>query len=56
MLGAHDSCLINPASPDRTLFRKSWTALLEETERCDLLGIPLLVAHPGSRGTEVRRA
>jgi len=45
---AHDSYLINLASPDKALFRKSWTALLEETRRCDLLGIPLLVAHPGS--------
>ncbi len=45
---AHDSYLINLASPDRALFRKSWTALLEETKRCDLLEIPLLVAHPGS--------
>jgi deoxyribonuclease-4 len=45
---AHDSYLINLASPDKTLFRKSWKALLEETKRCDLLGIPLLVAHPGS--------
>ena len=44
----HDSYLINLASPDRALFRKSWIALLEETRRCDLLGIPLLVAHPGS--------
>jgi deoxyribonuclease-4 len=45
---AHDSYLINLASPDKALFRKSWVALLEETRRCDLLGIPLLVAHPGS--------
>jgi deoxyribonuclease-4 len=45
---AHDSYLINLASPDKALFRKSWVALLEETRRCDLLGIPFLVAHPGS--------
>ncbi len=45
---AHDGYLINLASPDKALFRKSWVALLEETRRCDLLGIPLLVAHPGS--------
>jgi deoxyribonuclease-4 len=45
---AHDSYLINLASPDRALFRKSCNALLEEMKRCDLLGIPTLVAHPGS--------
>jgi deoxyribonuclease-4 len=45
---AHDSYLINLASPDKDLFRKSCNALLEEMKRCDLLGIPILVAHPGS--------
>lgn len=45
---AHDSYLINLASPDKGLFRKSCSALLEEMKRCDLLGIPILVAHPGS--------
>lgn len=45
---AHDSYLINLASPEKNLFRKSCNALLEEMKRCDLLGIPILVAHPGS--------
>ncbi len=45
---AHAIYLINLASPDKALFRKSWRALLDEMNRCDLLGIPLLVAHPGS--------
>ena len=45
---AHDIYLINLASPDKALFKKSWFALLDEMNRCDLLGIPLLVAHPGS--------
>lgn len=45
---AHDNDLINLASPDQALFRRSWNALLAEMERCDLLGIPMLVAHPGS--------
>jgi deoxyribonuclease-4 len=45
---AHDNYLINLASPDRTLFRKSCSAFVEEMERCDLLGIPILVAHPGA--------
>jgi deoxyribonuclease-4 len=48
VVSAHDIYLINLASPDRALFRQSWLALLDETKRCDLLGIPFLVAHPGS--------
>jgi len=45
---AHDNYLINLASPDRVLFRKSLNAFIEEMKRCDLLGIPTLVAHPGA--------
>lgn len=48
VVSAHDSYLINLASPDNSLFRKSCNTLLEEMKRCDLLGIPFLVAHPGS--------
>jgi deoxyribonuclease-4 len=46
-LVAHDSYLINVASPDDALWEKSRLALLEELERCDLLGVPYLVSHPG---------
>ncbi len=45
---AHDSYLINLASPDRAAFKKSCDAFSEEMRRCDLLGIPNLVTHPGS--------
>jgi deoxyribonuclease-4 len=45
---AHDNYLINLASPERALFRKSCNAFVEEMKRCDLLGIPILVAHPGA--------
>jgi deoxyribonuclease-4 len=45
---AHDSYLINLASPDDTLFKKSHDAFFEEMKRCDFLGIPNLVMHPGS--------
>ncbi|MBM3286250.1 MAG: deoxyribonuclease IV [Candidatus Eisenbacteria bacterium] len=45
---AHDSYLINLASPDPELLRKSRAAFLEEVRRCDLLGIPFLVFHPGA--------
>jgi deoxyribonuclease-4 len=45
---AHAAYLLNLASPDDQLWRKSIDALLVEMERCDLLTIPYLVVHPGS--------
>ena len=45
---AHDSYLINLASPDETLYQRSMGAFGDELDRCDLLGIPYLVTHPGS--------
>jgi deoxyribonuclease-4 len=49
---AHASYLVNPASPDRALRRRSERALVEEITRCERLGVPWLVLHPGShRGT-----
>ena len=45
---AHDSYLINVASPDEALWERSKAALLHELERCDLLDIPYLVSHPGA--------
>jgi deoxyribonuclease-4 len=45
---AHDSYLINLASPDEALFEKSKEAFKIELERCDMLKIPHLVMHPGS--------
>jgi deoxyribonuclease IV len=45
---AHDSYLINLASPDNRLYKKSLNAFIEEMERADFLGIPYLVLHPGS--------
>jgi len=45
---AHGSYLINVASPDPALFRRSCLALGEELDRCETLGIPFLVIHPGS--------
>ncbi len=51
---AHDSYLINLASPDDLAWEKSIGALQLELERCDQLGIPLLVSHPGAHmGTGV---
>lgn len=51
---AHDSYLINLASPDDAAWEKSIGALQYELERCDQLGIPFLVSHPGAHmGTGV---
>ena len=51
---AHDSYLINPASADGTLRRKSIAGLVIEIERADQLGIPWVVAHPGAAGDQPR--
>jgi deoxyribonuclease-4 len=45
---AHDSYLINLCSPDDALWEKSLEAFRVELERCEALGIPYLVTHPGS--------
>jgi deoxyribonuclease-4 len=45
---AHDSYLINLASPDEELLDKSREAFLVEMQRCERLAIPFLVMHPGA--------
>lgn len=45
---AHDSYLINLASPKDDLWEKSIDAFRIELERCERLGIPFLVTHPGA--------
>ena len=45
---SHDSYLINVASPDDAMWEKSRQALMEELRRCDILGVPFLVSHPGA--------
>ena len=45
---SHSSYLINIASPNPALNKKSMLALKEEVERCNLLKIPNLVFHPGA--------
>jgi deoxyribonuclease-4 len=45
---AHASYLINLASPDEALWEKSVVAFRVELDRCDALGIPWLVVHPGA--------
>jgi deoxyribonuclease-4 len=46
-LVAHDSYLINLCSPDDRLWQRSIEACAHELERCERLGIPWLVTHPG---------
>ncbi len=48
---AHDSYLINLASPDKMLWKKSVDSFVEEMFRAELLGIPYLVTHPGAYTT-----
>src|SRR3954468_4936612 len=45
---AHDSYLINLASPDPVLWKKSVDSFVMEMLRADRLGIPYLVTHPGA--------
>lgn len=45
---AHDSYLINLASPEKELWKKSVDAFVVELKRAEKLGIPHVVAHPGA--------
>jgi deoxyribonuclease-4 len=45
---AHDSYLINLASSDDSLYRKSIAAFVAELERAESLGLSYLVMHPGA--------
>jgi deoxyribonuclease IV len=45
---AHDSYLINLASPDPTLRRRSIESFVAELARCEALGLQCLVSHPGN--------
>ena len=45
---SHDSYLINLATPDPVLSKRSVASFTAELERCELLGIPYVVSHPGN--------
>jgi len=45
---AHDSYLLNIGSPDAALRARSIAAFIDELERCEMLGVTNLVAHPGA--------
>ena len=48
VLLAHDSYLINMASPDEILYRRSVEAFVAEMQRAERLGLTYLVTHPGA--------
>jgi deoxyribonuclease-4 len=45
---AHDSYLINLATPDKLLYRRSIEAFVDELDRAERLGLSYLVTHPGA--------
>ncbi len=45
---AHDSYLINLASPDQSLRARSIASFTSELRRCEALGLHYLVSHPGN--------
>lgn len=45
---SHDSYLINLASPDPALSARSVKSFIAELERCEALGVPCVVSHPGN--------
>jgi deoxyribonuclease-4 len=45
---SHNSYLVNLASPDADNLAKSIACQRAELERCELLGVPVSVAHPGA--------
>jgi deoxyribonuclease-4 len=48
VISAHDSYLINLASPDPVLRRRSMESFILELRRCEALGLQYLVSHPGN--------
>jgi deoxyribonuclease-4 len=51
-VAAHASYLINAGASDPEIRRKSWGSLAEELARCETLGVPQLIFHPGSNPDE----
>ncbi len=45
---AHDSYLLNLGSPDEALRKRSLAAFVDELDRCEILGVSHLIAHPGA--------
>jgi deoxyribonuclease-4 len=47
-VAAHDSYLINLATPDPALLQRSLSSFIAEVRRCEALGIEYIVSHPGN--------
>jgi deoxyribonuclease-4 len=45
---AHDSYLLNLGAPDEVLRKRSVNGFIDEMHRCEALGVPFLVTHPGA--------
>lgn len=45
---SHDAYLINLASPNKDVYKKSLIAFSDEMQRAEALGLPYLVFHPGA--------
>ncbi len=50
LVASHGSYLVNFATAKKELLQKSTRAFILELQRCQLLGIPYVVLHPGSHG------
>jgi len=51
-VAAHSTYLLNLCADDAAIRTKSWDALADELQRCELLGVRWLVFHPGSHADE----
>lgn len=49
----HAGYLINMANPDEEKWQKSYDALVDELQRCEMLGLKYLNIHPGSHLGEI---
>jgi deoxyribonuclease-4 len=47
-VASHDAYLINLASPNKDVYKKSLIAFYDEMQRAEELGLPYLVFHPGA--------
>ncbi|SDP37948.1 deoxyribonuclease IV [Desulforhopalus singaporensis] len=55
-VASHASYLVNLATAKKELLEKSINSMVLELERCDQLGIPFVVMHPGSHGGDGEQA
>ena len=52
---AHVPFLVNLASPNKEIWKKSIARLIAEISRAERFGVPFLVLHPGSYGTFTKK-